>query len=86
MEHKISQLSGGQKVKALILKLLLNDYNVLILDEPTRNLSPLSNPVFRDLLRKFDGMIISISHDRKYLDEVADVVYVLSEDGLELFQ
>ena len=83
MEHKISQLSGGQKVKALILKLLLNDYNVLILDEPTRNLSPLSNPVFRDLLRKFDGMIISISHDRKYLDEVVDKLYKLDVSGLK---
>ena len=56
--------------------------NVLILDEPTRNLSPLSNPVIRQLLKDFDGAIISVSHDRKYIAEVCDTVYELTKDGL----
>ena len=48
----------------------LEGADVLILDEPTRNLSPLSGPVVRELLRSFRGTIISVSHDRKYLAEV----------------
>ena len=82
MEHSISELSGGQKAKIFLLKMSLSDANVLILDEPTRNFSPLSGPVIRKILREFPGAIISISHDRKFIDEVCDKVYCLSKDGL----
>lgn len=82
MEHAISELSGGQKAKVLLLKLSLSGANVLILDEPTRNFSPLSGPVIRRMLQEFPGVIISISHDRKYIDEVCDVVYSLTQKGL----
>ncbi|MDE6655837.1 MAG: energy-dependent translational throttle protein EttA, partial [Anaeroplasmataceae bacterium] len=57
-------------------------YNVLLLDEPTRNLSPLSNPVIRNILKKYNGAIIAVSHDRKFLKEVAEDVYELRKDGL----
>lgn len=83
MEHSISELSGGQKAKIFLLKMSLSGANVLILDEPTRNFSPLSCPVIRKILREFPGAIISISHDRKFIDEVCDKVYCLSEDGLK---
>ena len=66
----VTNLSGGQKAKLFIVKLILEKANVLILDEPTRNLSPLSNPVIRSLLKNFDGTIISVSHDRKFIEEV----------------
>jgi ATPase subunit of ABC transporter with duplicated ATPase domains len=79
-------LSGGQRAKIIFLNMVLQKANVLILDEPTRNFSPLSAPVIRQALMDFQGTIISISHDRKYLDEVADLVYELSEDGLKLLQ
>ena len=82
MVSRVSDLSGGQKAKLLLISLILNKNNVLILDEPTRNLSPLSNPVIRDVLAKFNGCIISISHDRKYIDEVCDYIYELTKDGL----
>ena len=82
MDHPISELSGGQKAKVLLLKISLSKTNVLILDEPTRNFSPLSGPVIRKILSEFPGAIISISHDRKYMDEVCDVVYRLTESGL----
>ena len=55
---------------------------MLILDEPTRNFSPLSGGVLRKLLKEFPGAIISISHDRKYIEEVCDKRYVLTKDGL----
>lgn len=84
MEHSIRELSGGQKAKVLLLKMSLSGANVLVLDEPTRNFSPLSGPVIRKMLREFPGAIISISHDRRYVEEVCDKVYVLSEMGLKL--
>ncbi|MBE7016222.1 MAG: ABC-F family ATP-binding cassette domain-containing protein [Ruminococcaceae bacterium] len=84
MEHSMRELSGGQKAKVLLLHMSLSGANVLILDEPTRNFSPLSGPVIREILREFPGAIISISHDRKYIDEVCDKVYELSSEGLTL--
>lgn len=82
MSNKIGELSGGQKAKLIFLNMVLKGCNVLILDEPTRNFSPLSAPIVRQALYEFNGTIISISHDRKYLDEVADIIYVLTESGL----
>jgi ATPase subunit of ABC transporter with duplicated ATPase domains len=78
----IGGLSGGQKAKLLFLKMTLDGSNVLILDEPTRNFSPLSNPVIRRVLRQYDGTIISVTHDRKYLAGVCDTVYELTAEGL----
>ena len=83
MDHSIRELSGGQKAKVLLLKMSLSDANVLILDEPTRNFSPLSAPVIRKMISLFPGAVISISHDRKYIDEVCTKVYTLTENGLE---
>ena len=64
--------------------MIFSGANVLLLDEPTRNFSPLSSPVIRRILKEFGGAIISISHDRKFIEEVADSVYRLSGQGLEL--
>jgi ATPase subunit of ABC transporter with duplicated ATPase domains len=82
MFHPAGELSGGQKAKLLLLKISLTEADVLILDEPTRNLSPLSGPEIRDILRGFPGAIISVSHDRKYITEVCDKIYRLTPDGL----
>lgn len=81
MNRPIRELSGGQKAKLFLLHLSMSGANVLVLDEPTRNLSPLSNPVIRQLLKDFDGAIISVSHDRKYIAEVCDTVYELTRKG-----
>ena len=83
MEHPIRELSGGQKAKVLLLKLSMSGANVLILDEPTRNFSPLSGPVIRKMLKEFPGAVISVSHDRKYLSEVCDKIYRLTNEGLQ---
>lgn len=82
MTGKIGSLSGGQRAKILFLDMVLRRADVLLLDEPTRNFSPLSNPVVRNALTHFGGAIISISHDRKYLEEVCSKIYELREDGL----
>ncbi len=82
MDHAIRELSGGQKAKLLLLKMSMEQRNVLILDEPTRNFSPLSGPVIRELLQNFPGAVISVSHDRKYIREVCSRVLELRREGL----
>lgn len=82
MVGKISNLSNGTKAKLLLIKFVLDGCNVLLLDEPTRNVSPLSNPIIRKVLSEFKGTIISVSHDRKYMEEVIDKIYILTENGL----
>ncbi len=74
-EHPISQLSGGQKAKLYFIAMNLDRCDVLLLDEPTRNFSPLSGPVIRKALREYGGTIISVSHDRKFISEVCGRVY-----------
>ncbi len=82
MVHPIRELSGGQKAKLLMAKMVLDGTNVMLLDEPTRNFSPMSGPRVRQALRDYGGTIISVSHDRKFLAEVCDKLYYLTENGL----
>ena len=81
-ESRITELSGGQKAKLMFVKMALEGYNVLLLDEPTRNFSPVSNPVIRGILKGFGGCIIAVTHDRKFIAEAADRVLRLTEEGL----
>ena len=85
MSHPIRALSGGQQAKLLLLKAILDRADVLVLDEPTRNLSPLSAPAVRTLLKEFRGAILTVTHDRKLIAEVATRVLRLTERGLEPF-
>ncbi len=84
MEHAVRDLSGGQKAKLLLLKMNLDEADVLLLDEPTRNFSPLSAPVIRRMIAEFGGCVLSVSHDRMFIQETAQKVYVLDETGLHL--
>ena len=86
MTGNIDNLSGGSKAKLILMKLVLDKCNVLILDEPTRNVSPLSNPVIRRVLKEFNGTIISVSHDRKYIEEVPNKLYLLTNNELNLIK
>ena len=86
MTDNIDNLSGGSKAKLILMKLVLDKCNVLILDEPTRNVSPLSNPVIRKVLKEFNGTIISVSHDRKYIEEVPNKIYLLTNNELNLIE
>ena len=82
MVSKIKDLSNGTKAKLFLTKFVLEKNNVLILDEPTRNVSPLSNPIIRKVLKEFNGTIISVSHDRKFINEVIDNIYTLTPNGI----
>ena len=83
MDHPAASLSGGQCAKLLFLAMVLRGSNVLLLDEPTRNFSPLSAPVIRQVLAEFPGAILSVSHDRQYLSQVCQRVLKLTPNGLE---
>ncbi len=85
MSHPIRALSGGQQAKLLLLKAILDRADVLVLDEPTRNLSPLSAPAVRTLLKEFRGAILMVTHDRKLISEAATLVLQLTHAGLQPF-
>jgi ATPase subunit of ABC transporter with duplicated ATPase domains len=82
MLSMISELSGGQRCKLLIVKLLLDQNDIIVLDEPTRNLSPLSLPKVRELFSSYQGPILSVSHDRMFINSVMTKVYELKDNGL----
>ena len=69
MNHAISQLSDGQKAKIFFAKFVKMRCNVLFLDEPTRNLSPMSQPVIHQLIHSFEGCVFCVSHDRWLIEE-----------------
>ena len=82
MFRSVKSLSGGQRAKLYFSKMILSQAEVLVLDEPTRNLSPISGPEIRKALCAFKGCVIAVSHDRKLVTEVFDKIYRLSESGL----
>ena len=84
MFRNIADLSGGQKAKLFFAKMNLDKAEVLILDEPTRNLSPLSKPEIIEALKNYKGAIIAVSHDREFIDQVFDKIYELNGNGLHM--
>lgn len=84
MHHNLRQLSGGQLAKLWLAKLDITGANVLLLDEPTRNFSPLSQPELLELFQNFEGSIISVSHDRTYLNHVCSQIYQLTSDSISV--
>lgn len=86
LEHPIRSLSGGQKAKVLLLKLMMAHPDVLLMDEPTRNLSPLSAPVMRDMIRSFPGAVICVTHDRLLIRDWPGRVLRLTKQGLSAAQ
>ena len=84
MHHQIHSLSGGQQGKLLLLNLVLRKPNFLLLDEPTRNFSPTSQPKIRKLFANYSGGLVTVSHDRRFLKEVCTSIYSLTEHDLEV--
>lgn len=75
IDKKVKMLSGGEKTRLAMLKLLLTPVNLLILDEPTNHLDIKTKDILKDALRAFDGTLILVSHDRDFLDGLATKVF-----------
>ncbi|KUF40238.1 ABC-F family ATP-binding cassette domain-containing protein [Myroides marinus] len=75
IQKKVKVLSGGEKTRLAMVKLLLEPYNLLILDEPTNHLDMKTKDIIKDALREFEGTVILVSHDRDFLDGLAEKVF-----------
>lgn len=82
---KIGNLSGGEKCRINLLKLMLSKSNFLLLDEPTNHLDIISREALEDALLDYDGTVLVISHDRYFLNKVVNKIYELNEDGVKEF-
>ena len=74
------------KAKLYLLRFIKQGCNVLLLDEPTRNLSPLTSPVIRRILKDFPGCILAVSHDRLFIQEVFDSVLYVAQGELQVLE
>ncbi|MCT4566345.1 MAG: ABC-F family ATP-binding cassette domain-containing protein [Maledivibacter sp.] len=79
----VENLSGGEKSRLSLLKLMLSSDNFILLDEPTNHLDLPSKEVLEDALLEYDGTIFTISHDRYFLNKVATKILEISQDGIK---
>lgn len=78
-------LSGGEKARVLLAKLMMQKANVLIMDEPTNHLDLDSKEVLEAALSDFPGTIIFVSHDRYFINRIASQILELSDEGSRMF-
>lgn len=85
VEKKVSVLSGGERNRLALAKLLLKPFNVLVMDEPTNHLDIQSKEILKRALQNFDGTLILVSHDREFLDGLANKVFEFRDGEIKEF-
>ena len=81
----VEELSGGERGRLSLLKIMLKGANFLVLDEPTNHLDIDSKEILEDALLKYEGTVLSISHDRYFLNKTVDKIFEMKEDGINTF-
>ena len=82
----LSTLSGGERAKVLLTKLMLGKFNFLMLDEPTNHLDIISCEALEQALKEYEGTLLIVSHDRYLINSLADKIYYLTPMGIEIFE
>ncbi|CAG0904479.1 unnamed protein product [Cyprideis torosa] len=85
VQKKVKVLSGGERNRLALCKLLLKPFNVLVLDEPTNHLDIQSKEILKQALLKFTGTVIMVSHDREFLDGLAELIYEFRDGKVKEF-
>ncbi|MFJ1412044.1 ABC-F family ATP-binding cassette domain-containing protein [Capnocytophaga canimorsus] len=85
VEKKVKVLSGGERNRLALAKMLLSDFNVLVMDEPTNHLDIKSKNVLKQALQNFEGTLIIVSHDRDFLQGLTDKVYEFKDKQIKEF-
>ena len=82
IDKKVKVLSGGERSRLAMARLMLEPYNLLVLDEPTNHMDMRSKDILKDALQKFDGTVVVVSHDREFLDGLVDRIYEFRDGGV----
>lgn len=86
ISKRISSLSGGEKARVALLKLMLSGANFLLLDEPTNHLDISSREALENAIARYDGTVFAISHDRYFINKLADRILWMNKSGIEKYQ